>query len=232
MLISSGFGIREEALFCAKNQLDGGIVETMIRNRRTLSLLAAALLPLAAACWKPRGIGVGGHYLDGKTEIVRGKGKSNYDKAVADLEYVVSRDPLYRDSLTLLGRAYYGKERYRDAFQILKRALAVNSKDEIAWIALGLTQLRLGDDENGLESLKGGITLLSKATAKEEYKGIENWDLKGDVRTAIRRATLYVTKGLEAKTEIIRFSEILLQRVDDEEYSGNIEKKLNRRHAD
>ena len=63
------------------------------------------------------------------------------DKAVVSLEYVVSQDPTYKNSLTYLGRAYYRKERYKDAYVILQRAVAVNKDDEIAWLALGLVAM-------------------------------------------------------------------------------------------
>jgi len=135
---------------------------------------------------------------------------------------VVRRDPYYEDSLTLLGRAYYNNRRYRDAFQILKRALAVNREDEIAWITLGLAQLRLGDDVRGLENFKGGITLLLKVS-KDGYRGLEDWDINRLVRGALRKAVFYAAKGLEEKKRIIRTGEILLARIDDEEWVGRQE---------
>lgn len=177
---------------------------------------------LVASCWRPAGIGVGGRYLDAKLEVVKPRG-GDLNKAVSNLEDVVVRDPFYRDSLTLLGRAYYKQGRYRDALQVLKRSLAVNREDEIAWIALGLTQLRLGDGANGLESLKGGLTLLSKAS-RDGYKGIQFWDRNGHVRVALRRAVLAVAKGLEDGEGVIRSGEVLLARVDDEEWFGSVEK--------
>ena len=92
--------------------------------------------------------GVGGRYEEGRDQFFRGKG-GDMDRAVEALEYVVSRDPLYKDSLTYLGRAYYRKGRYQDAFAILQRAVAVNKDNEVAWIALGLTQMRLGQNRQG-----------------------------------------------------------------------------------
>ncbi len=161
-----------------------------------------------------QGIGIGGRYNDAKFEIVR---RGNMGKAIAKLEYVVRRDPYYEDSLTLLGRAYYNSKRYQNAFQILKRSLAINREDEIAWITLGLTQLRLGDDVRGLESFKGGITLLLKVS-KDGYRGINDWDRGGSIRGALRRAVFYAAKGLEEKKRIIRTGEILLARIDTEEW--------------
>jgi len=180
------------------------------------SLAIILFVALSWSCWRPAGIGVGGQYLDAKTEFVKGK-RGDVKKAVSHLEYVVSRDPTYRDSLTLLGRAYYGSGRYKDAYEILKRALALRPDDEIAWISLGLTELRLGDDAKGLESLKGGITLFSKVT-KDGYKGIDFWDTDGYVRMALRRTAFAITKGLGAKESIMQNGEVLLSRIDDEEW--------------
>jgi len=86
------------------------------------------------------------------------------DRAVSALETVVRDDPTYKDSLTLLGRAYYRQERFADAHVILQRAVAVNKDDEIAWMTLGITQLRLNDNARGMESLKGAVTAVLATT--------------------------------------------------------------------
>jgi tetratricopeptide (TPR) repeat protein len=170
-----------------------------------------------AACWRPPGIGIGGQYLDAKVEVTKRSGDLN--KAIANLEYVVTREPFYEDSLTLLGRAYYKKRRYPDAYQIFTRAVAVNREDEIAWIMLALTQLRLQDNVKGFESLKGGLTLLSRAS-KDGYKGIEFWDKNGLVRLALSRAAFAVMKGPEEKETAIARTEALLATIDNEEWFG------------
>jgi tetratricopeptide (TPR) repeat protein len=159
--------------------------------------------------------GTGGRYNEGREQFTRGKG-GDMDRAVAALEEVVKADPTYKDSLTLLGRAYYRKARYQDANQILQRALAVNKNDEIAWLTLGMTQLQLGQDERGIETLKGAITLVSKANV-HGYRGFPEWDVKRGVRGAISRSALEVTKGTEAKDAILRACDTLLSRMDDEE---------------
>lgn len=145
------------------------------------------------------------------------------DKAVTSLEYVVSQDPTYKNSLTYLGRAYYRKERYKDAYAILQRAVAVNKDDEVAWLALGVTELRLGQNEKGIETLKGGITLASKVMT-EGYHNYESWDIRGTVRTAIRRCAFYLTKGVDEKENIIQSTDRLLALIDDEE---NFQKNMH-----
>jgi tetratricopeptide (TPR) repeat protein len=159
--------------------------------------------------------GVGGRYEEGKDQFFRGRG-GDMDKAVVSLEYVVSQDPTYKHSLTYLGRAYYRKERYKDAYVILQRAVAVNKDDEIGWLALGVTELRLGQNEKGIETLKGGITLASKVLV-EGYHNYDRWDIRGTVKTSVRRCAFYLTKGVEEKENIIQSTERLLAQIDDEE---------------
>ena len=185
--------------------------------------LLLATIVMATACNHPiPRLGNAGRYLEGREQFLRGR-SGDIDKAIESLEAVVKDDPGYKDSLTLLGRAYYRKERYRDAYAVLQRALAVNKEDEIAWFTLGLTQLRIQDDQRGLESLKGAITLLAKLSVGG-YRDYPNWDSNNQVRTAIRRCALMVTKGLESKAEILSSSETLLARMDEEENYQRIDK--------
>jgi len=186
------------------------------------SLFAIGFLSLLA-CGRPPGLGVGGQYLDGRAEVSRRGG--NTKQAIVKLEQVAQKDPFYRDSLTLLSRAYYKDRRYQDALQLLKRAVLIKQDDEIAWISLGLTQLRLGDDENGLKSVKGGLTLLARASSNG-YKGYPFWDKNGLVRTALRRAVFYTSKGLEEEERIIQTGEALLARIDEETWLQDRERVL------
>jgi tetratricopeptide (TPR) repeat protein len=158
--------------------------------------------------------GLGGEYEEGNDQFLRGRG-GDMDKAVVALESVVTQNPTYKDSLTLLGRAYYRKARYRDAFAVLQRALAVRGDDEIAWLALGITELRLGQDEKGIETLKGAITLASKVLVYG-YRDYPQWDSKGTVRSSVRRTAFYLVKGIDDKQNIIKSTETLLSQIDDE----------------
>jgi tetratricopeptide (TPR) repeat protein len=138
------------------------------------------------------------------------------DIAIRALETVVSQDPLYKDSLTYLGRAYYKKHRYEDSFNILQRAVAMNKDDEIAWIALGLAQLQIGQNNQGIETLKGGITLANTAMING-YKNYLYWDTRGVIGAALRRSAFLITKGVEEKKNIIEVTDRLLAEVDDED---------------
>ena len=175
-----------------------------------------ALSGWAAACTHsiPR-FGIGGKYEEGKGQFLLGR-TGNMDVAIAALETVVKEDPNYNDSLTYLGRAYYRKGRYFDAYEILQRALAVNKEDEIAWISLGLAQLQLGQNDKGVESLKGGITLANRVM-KNGYKNYIYWDTRGTVAAALRRSAFLVAKGVEERNGIIEATDRFLTLVDEED---------------
>jgi tetratricopeptide (TPR) repeat protein len=187
-----------------------------MKTRFILSLFAAiAYLGVVSCTGSLPRFGLGGRYEEGKDQFFRGRG-GDMDKAVASLESVVSQDPTYKNSLTYLGRAYYRKARYKDAYAILQRAVALNQDDEVAWLALGVTQMRLGQTDKGIETLKGGITLASKVLV-EGYHNYVYWDVRGTVRASVRRCAFYLTKGPEEKDNIIQATDRLLVLIDDEE---------------
>ena len=184
------------------------------RSRLSLVIL---LISFSFACSNhaiPR-FGLGGRFQEGKDQFMRGR-TGDMDKAVVALEYVVSQDPTYKGSLTYLGRAYYRKGRYQDAFAVLQRALAVDKEDEMAWLALGLTQLRLNQNDKGIDSLKGGVTLANKVWV-DGYHNYIYWDTRGLIRASLRRSAFLLTKGIEEKENIIQNTDRLLLLVDDEE---------------
>lgn len=179
-------------------------------------LLAICYLLIAGCTQSLPRFGIGGRYEEGREQFLRGR-SGDMATAITALETVVSQDPKYKDSLTYLGRAYYRKGRYHDAYEILQRALAVNKDDEMAWIAIGLTQLRLGLNDKGIETLKGGITLASKVMMTNGYKNYLSWDTRGLIRSSIRRSAFLLAKGIEERNDIIESTDRLLALVDDED---------------
>jgi tetratricopeptide (TPR) repeat protein len=161
-------------------------------------------------------LGTAGRYTEARQQFLKGTGGS-MEKAIVDLSEIVKEDPTYKDSLTLLGRAYYNQGVYETSRQMLQRALRVNKEDEIAWLTLGMAQLRLGEDDKGIETLQGAITLVSKIS-KPGYRSYPEWDSKGLVRSYISRSVVELRKGLDAKPSLLRTCEALLARMDDEEH--------------
>jgi tetratricopeptide (TPR) repeat protein len=194
-------------------------------------LLIGVAAIVVAGCSKPDwSFGSGGKYNDANMELIRGRA-GNLDKAIQDLQFVVQENPTYRDSLTLLGKAYYRKGRYYEAYTIVQRALAVNRDDEIAWLVYGLSQLRVGENAKGLETIKGGLTLLAKAM-NEEYRGYALWDPRGTVRNTLNRAVFQALKGLEERENLIQINEQLLARIDEEEWFQREGKRVDRAMSD
>jgi tetratricopeptide (TPR) repeat protein len=159
--------------------------------------------------------GIGGRYEEGREQFLRGRG-GDMDTAIRALESVVSQDPTYKQSLTYLGRAYYRKGRFQDAHAVLQRALAVDKEDEMAWIALGLTQLQLNQNDRGIEALKGGITLANKVMV-DGYHNYQYWDARGLIRASLRRSAFLLLKGADEKENIVQNTNRLLALIDDEE---------------
>jgi tetratricopeptide (TPR) repeat protein len=189
----------------------------LYRSISVLLITATSLTLFLVSCSQnqiPR-FGIGGRYAEGREQFLRGRG-GDMDRAVDALEFVVSKDPTYKNSLMYLGRAYYRKGRFQEAHAILQRAVALNPDDEIAWIAYGQTQLRLGQVEKGLESLKGGITLASKVMV-DGYHNYLYWDTRGVVRANMKRSAFLLTRGTEETNNIIQAIDRLLAEIDNEE---------------
>jgi len=208
--------------------MDSSCRSTHFRIGVSYSLLIIGYL-LVSGCSQSIHLGVGGKYTGAKIEIQRGR-SADLDKAIAALEYVVQEDPTYRDSLTLLGRAYYQKRRYQDAYLILQRALIVDREDYIAWLFLGLSQLQLGQDEAGLNSIKGGLTLLLQWFTEQDGhqsrgRRRTGWDVRGAVKSSLRRAVFQARKGLDEKRDLIRSVQKLIPAIDEEEFYDRIEQK-------
>jgi tetratricopeptide (TPR) repeat protein len=201
-----------------------------ISRSPVVSLLILTLgWQFVSACSKPDlHFGRSGQYNEARFELLR-RINGNLDKAIANFAAIANDDPTYRDTLTLLGRAFYKKGRFKDAHVILQRAVAIRQDDEIAWLLFGATQLRLGDNERGLESVRGGLTLFNKATADHKYRDYDEWDPADRVRNATRRAVFIALKGLEQKEDLIRSLDAVLVAVEDEEFHQLFEKPLNRR---
>jgi len=187
-----------------------------------IAVVSVIVMVVAGCTFEPPRFGVGGRYEEGRDQFLRGRG-GDMDKAIAALESVVSQDPTYKSSLMYLGRAYYRKGRYQDAFAVLQRAVAVNKEDEQAWLALGATQLRLGQDEKGVETLKGGVTLANK-TMVDGYHNYLYWDTRGLIRASLRRTAFLLTKGVDEKKNIVESTDRLLVLIDDED---NFQKNTN-----
>ncbi len=193
---------------------------TRLYGKFEIAFLPLAVFLMSSCLPTPSGEkflwGVPGHYQQGKLAVTGLHRDIN--KGVALLEEAARRNPLYEDVLTLLGRGYYAQRRYENALEMLKRALTVNREDEIAWLFLGLTQLRLGESKAGLAAVKAGLGLLVKRS-KPGYRGYEAWDIEGDVKRSIRRAVFSVEKAqLGNSTRLLFAAERMILTIDEEDF--------------
>jgi hypothetical protein len=58
-----------------------------------------------------------------------------------------------------------------------------------------LSQLRLGDNDRGFESVRGGLTLFARATADNKYRGYNGWDPADRVKIAGAPSGLHRPQG-------------------------------------
>ncbi len=189
----------------------------------SLFLLSACTLPSARplnASRQTLGVQLKGVLIEEKYRLgkffvmTQPKGRAN--DAIFLLAEVALENPAYKDTLRLLGTAYYWAEKYSEAFKLLSRSLIVIKEDEIAWLLYGLTQFRLGDEQMGIDSLKGGLSLLHERS-QPGYLGLLNWDAQGLVKRDLHRAAIIVAQAeLSRKAELIRVIEILILRVSVE----------------
>ena len=201
------------------NQAGAVLCPTVARLRLIGLTSVAFALTLMLSCNRPDWfVGVGGKYNQAEIELLRGRA-GDLDKAIVNLQFVVQENPTYRNSLTLLGRAYYRKRSYREAYAIIQRALAVDKNDEIAWLTYGLAQMRLGEHAKGLETIKGGLTLMAKAMRGDDYRGYPGWDPRRTVHGLLNRAVFQALKGSDEWQNVAQSTERLLDSIDEEEWA-------------
>ena len=71
---------------------------------------------------------------------------------------VFARNPEYATFYNIVGEYAEWEHRYDDIVSMMKEAVKVDPDDGKAWAALGLTQMRAGDEDKGLEAIKKAWT--------------------------------------------------------------------------
>jgi tetratricopeptide (TPR) repeat protein len=75
---------------------------------------------------------------------------------------VLARNPSFSTFFGIVGEYAEWEHRYDDIVSMMKEAVKVDPDDGKAWAALGLTQMRAGEEDKGLEAIK-------KAWAKDKF---------------------------------------------------------------
>ena len=80
----------------------------------------------------------------------------------AQKKEVFTRNPEYASFYGVVGEYAEWEHRYDDIVSMMREATKIDPEDGKAWAALGLTQMRAGDEDKGLEAIK-------KAWSKDKF---------------------------------------------------------------
>jgi len=190
--------------------------------RSTILLLAGLLAGCAS-------LEVGGNFQSGRQALLRNQAEQALPyflgAAQKDPDYVY-RSMYFREGIwTYVGRTEYTLGKLKDARQSLERALAKDQDDNLARLYLGLTLMRGGEHERGIEELRAGMAglhdwleYIERAHPFEAY-----WDPTREIRGAIEKE-LEKIKAKDADRE---------QLVADGEWLGKqMEEEIDRARRD
>ena len=143
------------------------------------------------------------------------------ETALAYLIPAAETDPNYEipyrfpeNVLTYLGRAYYETGKYPEARSVLEKGVGRNRNDNLAKVYLGLTLMRLGQEQQGRKAIEGGLRGIYddlEFIAADNVNGIY-WDPARNIRSTIESA---LSSGIPAAVLVER-SEQIARSFDEE----------------
>jgi tetratricopeptide (TPR) repeat protein len=141
----------------------------------------------------------GGYVQSGVEALLAGNNQTalSYFQAGAKLDpnYVYDTQ-LNLGVLSYLGRAQYLNKDYAQARQTLEKALARNTSDNLAQLYLGLTQARLGDNQEGLKNIEASMKQMNSwLNYLNGYYPGEGWDPGGKIQATIKQALSMIASG-------------------------------------
>jgi tetratricopeptide (TPR) repeat protein len=136
---------------------------------------------------------VGQQVQAGRNALQSGRPES----ALAFLVPAAETDPNYtipyrfpESVLTYLGRAYYETAKYPEARDVLQKAVGGKRNDNLAKVYLGLTLMRLGQEQQGRKEVEDGLRGIHddlEFIAADNVNGIY-WDPARSIRSGIESA--------------------------------------------
>jgi tetratricopeptide (TPR) repeat protein len=123
----------------------------------------------------------------------------NYQSALADFQAAAQQDPNYIYGALLqegvwsyIGRTQYLLGQYPQAQQTLQKALTQHKSNDVVNLYLGLTLVRIGDRQKGLQTMdigmKGIAQFINYVTQAFRYDIGSYWDPGHAIRNAIQKA--------------------------------------------
>jgi len=119
------------------------------------------------------------------------------ETALSHFQSAAQADPTYiygaalpQNTLSYLGRTEYLTGRFPQARQTLQKALSTNTDPNMVRLYLGLTLARIGDRQQGLKEIEGGMRglydWLNYFTEAFRFNYGRFWDPRGEIRSAIQ----------------------------------------------
>ena len=164
---------------------------------------------------------VGGDVQAGVQALLAG----NNQTALSYFQAAAQQDPNYIYSgllnqgvLSYLGRAQYLSKDYTQARQTLEKALRQNKTDNLARLYLGLTQVRLGDNETGLNNIETSMKRINAwlKYLKGNFPG-EGWDPSGVIEGGSLSALAMISSGKIDWPRLFVYGESVGLRVEQQE---------------
>lgn len=112
------------------------------------------------------------------------------DLAVTELENALKLFPAYYLALERLGLEYISQQKYKDARDILSRAVSVNSRSFSSWYGLSYANYALKQAEAAVEAAKNAVSLNSSSVEALLFLGISQRQAKQyeDARKSLKKA--------------------------------------------
>ena len=156
--------------------------------------LSGCVLVFLSAC-------AGTEFSSGRQALLKG----NYESALGHFEAVAQKDPTYvyggvlkQRIWSYVGRSQYLTGQYPQAQKTLEEARGGPDNNDLATLYLGLTLMRKGDRQKGLEDLQAGMKgvaqFINYVTEAFRFQIGQYWDPGYTIRTAVQK-TLAAASG-------------------------------------
>jgi len=123
--------------------------------------------------------------------------------------------------LSFLGRAQYLTGNYAQARQTLEKNLAHHRSDNVARLYLGLTLVRLGEQQAGLTNIQRGMSgiysWLNYLNENFRFEFGQGWDPGGTIRAGIKSDLDMIASGKIDWSQLIADGEALGIGIEQEE---------------
>ena len=198
---------------------------------RAALLLLIVLMVLSHAACKPMTAMTEVH--KGRQALMAGKGEA----ALAHFQRATELDPdflyfstLPQSAITYTGRALYQLGRFSEARQAFEQARLRFTDDTMARLYLGVTFLRQGHRERGLQETTAGLTAIYQWLDYIEAnlpQGVY-WDINREIRSEIERVLQQITDRRLSIEQLIETAEWVGNRMEWEIDAARRDEQMSR----